>query len=165
MRNLIIILVLMTLFGCKAKQAAIAPTTIYKDSLRIEYRERVEYVPDTVFIQIPLQEKEVTKKDTFSVLENDYAVSRVWLNQDGSMRHQLSTKPQLMKVDTNKRIEYRDSLIYRDKEVRVPYPAERKLSKWEKIKDDWFSYVLGLLIISLAVNFRKPILKIVRRFI
>lgn len=160
-----VLLAYISLSSCRAHKSLAEPIQSVRDSFRIEYRERVEYLPETVYYQIPLQEKEITKKDTFSRLENDYAVSMVRLNEDGSMTHWLNTKPQLKPIETKARIEYRDSLIYRDREVRVPYPVEKEIPKWDKLKIDTYWCIVGAMILALGVCFRKPIRKIIRRFI
>ena len=46
--------------------------------------------------------------------------------------------------------EVKDSIVYKDKEVQVPYPVERKLSKWEQIKLDLGGWV-GFIILSIIV--------------
>lgn len=162
---IMLMMILLIMAGCKSKQSVVQPIPITKDSVRIEYRERVEYLPDTIKVEIPLQTAEKTVKDSFSRLENDFAVSIARLNKDGTITHKLNTKPQIKPLPSKKRVEYKDSIAYRDREVRVPYPVEKKLSKWEQGKMKYFPYVCGALILSLGYNFRKPILKLIRRFI
>ena len=57
--------------GCAAKRV----TAIQQDSVRVEVRERVELVTDTITVAIPDISEAVTTRDTTSRLENDYAFS------------------------------------------------------------------------------------------
>jgi hypothetical protein len=52
---------------------------------------------------------------------------------------------------SHSRTEVKDSIVYRDKEVQVPYPVERKLSKWEQIKIDLGGWMVGFIILSIIV--------------
>lgn len=38
--------------------------------------------------------------------------------------------------------------VYRDKEVQVPVPVERKLSRWEKVKIDYGGWVMLIVFIA-----------------
>lgn len=86
---LLLIALLLTACGTPKKL-----TTTQQDSTRIEIRETVIYVPDTVFVEIPAQTAERTTQDSTSHLENDYALSDARINPDGSLYHDLKTKPQ-----------------------------------------------------------------------
>lgn len=135
------------------------------DSTRIEIRTHVIRIPDTVYFEIPQQHAERTTVDSASRLENEYAVSDTRINADGSLFHSLQTKPQRKPVPTQREIERKDSIVYVDKRVEVPYPVERKLTWWENTSIKWFGYSLGLILILLIWTFRKPLLALARRFI
>ena len=55
-----------------------------------------------------------------------------------------------LEQQSHSRTEVKDSIVYKDKEVQVPYPVERKLSKWEQIKLDLGGWV-GFIILSIIV--------------
>jgi hypothetical protein len=155
---LLLIALLLTACGTPKKL-----TTTQQDSTRIEIRETVIYVPDTVFVEIPAQTAERTTQDSTSHLENDYALSDARINPDGSLYHDLKTKPQEKPVPIEKPVERKDSIIYRtqyiDREVTVE--VERELSWWEKTQIYGF---WGLVVILLIV-YRKKIFALARRFI
>lgn len=155
---LLLIALLLTACGTPKKL-----TTTQQDSTRIEIRETVIYVPDTVFVEIPAQTAERTTQDSTSHLENDYALSDARINPDGSLYHDLKTKPQEKPVPVEKPVERKDSIIYRtqyiDREVTVE--VERELSWWEKTQIYGF---WGLVVILLIV-YRKKIFALARRFI
>ena len=55
-----------------------------------------------------------------------------------------------LEQQSHSRTEVKDSIIYKDKEVKVPYPVERNLSKWQQAKVDWGGWAM---LISVAVIF------------
>ncbi|MFR5894492.1 MAG: hypothetical protein ACLUGY_08785 [Phocaeicola massiliensis] len=155
---LLLIALLLTACGTPKKL-----TTTQQDSTRIEIRETVIYVPDTVFVEIPAQTAERTTQDSTSHLENDYALSDARINPDGSLYHDLKTKPQEKPVPFDKPVEKKDSIIYRtqyiDREVTVE--VERELSWWEKTQ----IYGFWGLVVILIIVYRKKIFALARRFI
>lgn len=139
-----------------------------RDSVRIEYRERTVLVPDTVFVEIPAQTAERTTPDSLSHLENDYAESTARINQDGSLYHDLKTKPQTKPVPTNKEIQERDSVrtVYRDRIVKQTITetveVEKKLSWFQKTQIAGF----WTLLVFLMIVYRKKIFgTLVRRIL
>lgn len=155
---LLLIALLLTACGTPKKL-----TTTQQDSTRIEIRETVIYVPDTVFVEIPAQTAERTTQDSTSHLENDYALSDARINPDGSLYHDLKTKPQEKPVPIEKPVERKDSIIYRTQYIdrEVTLEVERELSWWEKTQIYGF---WGLVVILLIV-YRKKIFALARRFI
>lgn len=138
------------------------------DSVRIEYRERTILVPDTVFVEIPAQTAERTTPDSLSHLENDFAESTARINQDGSLYHDLKTKPQTKPVPTNKEIQERDSVrtVCRDRIVErtstETVEVEKKLSRFQKIQIAGF----WTLLVFLMIVYRKKIFgTLVRRIL
>lgn len=130
-----------------------------RDSLRVEVRVRTEYIRDTVLLEIPAQSERITTRDTTSHLENDYAASDARINEDGALFHSLATKPQRKPVAYDRPVEYRDSIVLRDKAVRELVEVERKLTWWQQtqIRGFW------VLLVVVAFLCRKGILGVVRR--
>lgn len=161
MRHLIhILLIAALLTGCAAPRLASPP-----NSVRVEYRERTVLVPDTVYVEIPAQTAERTTPDSTSHLENDYAESDTRINPDGTLYHSLDTKPRMKPVPTEMRIEYRDSIVYRDRikteTVTKTKYVERSLSWWEKTQ----IYGFWLALAVIAILCRKTLFALVKRFI
>lgn len=169
---LYIVLTTVLLTACASSRKATTSSTDssaqWKDSVRIEYRERTVLVPDTVFIEIPAQTAERTTPDSLSHLENDYAESNARINQDGTLFHDLRTKPQAKPVPTEKEIQYRDSIVYKDRIVKLMV-TETKTVEVEK-KLSWFQktqiYGFWALLLLLAIIYRKKLFgAIVRRIL
>ena len=165
MKRAILIPILLTLLmtiGCSSKKSIV---TEKRDSVRTEIRYEQIFLKDTAYIEIPAQTSERIIKDSVSFLENEYALSNARINADGSLYHDLSTKPQKKPVVVDKKVERRDSIIFKNREVEVPIPIERELGWWEKTSIRFFPWSLAALFISMIYLFRKPILTLIRRFI
>ena len=161
MKHIVLVIVaVLVIISCRTSKNL--TTQEYKrDSVRIEYRERTVFVPDTVFFEIPRQTAERTTADSISLLENDYAVSEVHLNRDGTFSHFLNSKPQTKLIRTKRRIEYLDSIIYRDKW----HDSRQSMTKYVPHKRSWWEqaqiYGFWAAIIFLAIIYRKWIYKAV----
>lgn len=130
-------------------------------SSTVEVRRETVSVPDTVYVEIPSQSAYRETRDSTSHLENDFAVSDAKINSDGTLSHDLKTKPQKKPVSVDREIER----MYVDRKVKVPYPVERKLTLWQQTCIKCFPYLLGMVSLILVYFSRKPILSMMRRFI
>ncbi|MDO4163947.1 MAG: hypothetical protein Q4D56_06120 [Bacteroides sp.] len=166
MKNLIFTLAVSCLVcGCGTQRKL--PTTTIQETTNsnVEVKYEKVFVHDTTYIEIPAQTAERTTRDSTSHLENDFAVSDAKINPDGSLFHELKTKPQKKPVPVDKEIERRDSVVYVDRHVEVPVPVERSLTPWERTCINWFPYSVAALILMLVYVFRKPMRSLIRRFI
>lgn len=136
-------------------------TTSTQDSVRVETVVRTEYIPDTVFVEVPLEIERQTVRGTMSHLETSYAVSDARITPDGALFHSLANKPQKRPVPTEKEIIYRDSIVSRDRVNREVVEVERKLTWWQQtqMKGFWIALVVLVLVC------RKNIVASVHRFI
>lgn len=158
MRKVLLLLIaaclLFLLAACKSSHAVTSQATATRssDSTRIEYRERVVFVPDTVYAEIPVQTAERLTADTISILENSFAVSEARFTADGSLFHTLATKPQSVPVITQDRVVYRDTVIYQDRTLtnttHSRFYKEREQPWYEKAQIWGFRGLLLLLLIS-----------------
>lgn len=117
-----------------------------QDSTRVEVRTQTILVPDTVFLEIPAQTAERTTRDSVSHLENEYATSDARINPDGSLFHNLRTNQQKKVIETDKTIEVRDSVIYRDRYIKVKEQVSvpRDLTKFQKCEIFGFWFLLSI---------------------
>ncbi|WP_418714442.1 hypothetical protein [Alistipes putredinis] len=127
-------------------------TTSTQDSVRVETVVRTEYIPDTVFVEVPLEIERQTVRDTMSHLETSYAVSDARITPDGSLFHSLANKSQKRPVPTEKEIIYRDSIVYRDRVNREVVEVERKLTWWQQTQMKGFWIVLVVLVLVCRKN-------------
>ncbi|MFQ8804092.1 MAG: hypothetical protein ACLR8Y_01905 [Alistipes indistinctus] len=120
-------------------------------------------MPDTVFIEVPVEIELQTVRDSTSHLETSFAVSDARITPDGDLFHSLENKPQKRPVQAEKEVIYRDSIVYRDRNVEVEkiVKVERELTWWQQtqIRGFWVAIVVVLVLL------RKKILLLIRRFI
>lgn len=155
-KTIALLALLPLLCGCGATRIVAGQDT-RRDSVRVEYREKTVYVPDTVFIEIPAQTAERTTPDSLSHLENDFSESNARINKDGSLFHDLKTKPQAKPVPTQKKIQNRDSIMYRDRKVYIEKPVVvvKPMSSFVKtqIWGFWIMLISAALYIFIKIKF------------
>lgn len=144
-------------------------TTSTHDSVRVETAVRTdvrtERIPDTVFVDVPVERERQTVRDTTSHLETSFAISDARINPDGALFHSLENKPQNRPIQAEKEVIYkvtcRDSIIYQDRTKTKIVEVERELTWWQQTKMRGFWI---LLLVALFVG-RKQIAYLARRFI
>ena len=146
-------LLLLVLVSCATQRV------ITHENVRVI--EHAEFIPVTVNVPIPEITSEVTIRDTSSHLENRYSESDARINSDGSLYHNLKTKPQNITATSEAKVQYRDSIVRIESETIIEKPVEKKLGWWQKFRMKSFWILLALLIFS----YRKAILRIVKIFI
>lgn len=138
-KGLFVFAVFLLLGGCST------PKIITRDSVRVEYRERVVKETDTAYVPI---EKEVIKnvtRDTFSRVETSYAFSTATISK-GLLYHEIANKKKDIVVPVEKEIVYRDSIIYKEKFVEK-IKEVNKVTKWQKFKMRFFWLFIGLAVL------------------
>ena len=150
---------LLLLVGCKSPKEIVREVTV------IETHDSIHFVHDTLYFDVPVQTEQIVTKDSISVLENDWAISQVAINKDGTLSHKLESKKQIVPVPFEKPVETKTQVIYRNMEVKVPVPVEKELTKWEKFRLSAFWWLLCASVVCVGVVLRKPLFAIVRRFI
>lgn len=158
---LVVFLVVITLLmsGCRSPKEVVREVTV------IETHDSIHYVHDTLFFDVPVQTAQIVTHDSTSVLENDWAISHVAINKDGTLSHKLESKPQSVPVPFEKPVETKTQVIYRNREVKVPIPVEKPLTAWQKFRINAFWWLVGACAAGAVVVYRKPLFTLIRRFI
>ena len=134
-----------------------------RDSIITKVVKETKYIKDTVYLEVPAQTAERTTQDSTSHLENDYATSDARINEDGSLYHDLKTKPQRKPQEVDVPVQTTDSTTaetkYIDREVKIEVP--RELTWWQKTQIYGFWALLALFLIRNL----KGVLSIVRKII
>lgn len=115
MRHLPLFLLFIFLLGGCASSRRLSENVHQQDSVDVRVETRIEYVPDTVLIEIPAQTAERETADSTSHLENDYATSDARINPDGSLFHNLKTKPQKKPVEFESLLNAKTALFIRQR--------------------------------------------------
>lgn len=137
--------ILLAPFACSPARNV---SSSLSDSVRIEVCERTVFVRDTVWREFPTISEAVTVRADSSHLENRYAVSDARINFDGSLYHHLSTKPQREAIPIDRPVEYRDSIVYRDRtaEKIITVEVERDLTWWQQTQMRGFWLLLAIFV-------------------
>lgn len=136
MRGGVVLAAVAVLAGCSGTRHLQTSEENRRDSVRTEVVTKTYFVTDTVFVEIPAQTAERTTRDSVSRLENDYATSEARINADGTLYHDLLTKPQRIAREAEMPVERRDSIVYRDRyrtvtdTVEVERPLRMKDWAW-----------------------------------
>ena len=136
------------LSSCAAGRIAGATS---QDSVRVEVRERVELITDTITVAIPEISEAVTTRDTTSRLENDYAFSYAAV-AGGLLHHSLATKPQLRRLAYQRPVYLRDSIIYRNYYRDITTEVQRELSWLQRAQINGFWALLIIFSIFLIIR-------------
>ena len=149
----------IALYSCKAKQNVITET---RDSIRIEYREKIVKDTDSVLVYLPSEEKAISTYDSTSTLRTKYAESVASISS-GMLTHTLKTIDKPISVQVVKETVYKDSIQYKDRvvEKEVVKEVEKKLSPMQKTMM-WLWVPLSIL---LCIAWRKYIAKLIKLFI
>lgn len=155
----IAIFITIAIFSCKAKQHVIVET---RDSIRIEYREKIVKDTDSVLVYLPSEEKAISTYDSTSYLKTKYAESTASIS-NGILSHTLKTIDKPIPVQVVKETVYKDSIVYQDREVEkeVPVVVEKELS-WIQKTMMWIWVPISIL---LCIAWRKHIIKLIKLFI
>ena len=168
-RSIFLLVAAVLLAGGCSPGKHLAKTQQQQDSTWVEIRKEIVYVPDTVYLEIQEQTAERTTRDSTSHLENDYAESDARINSDGSLYHDLKTKPQEIPKEVQTPVERNDSIVYKYKDrtvyETVEVEVERELSLMEQVKLAAFWYLAGAVALCVCLLFRKPLWAALRKII
>lgn len=139
MRSLVAILALFAVGCCPCKHL----TTSTADSVRVEVRERIVKVRDTVEVYLPAERVENITADTTSRIETSAAVSTASV-RDGRLHHALWNKQQPLGVAVELETRVEDITREHITTVRniVEVPAE--LTWWQQTQMRGFWALLAV---------------------
>lgn len=149
------ILFVLALSSCCPKHYQ--PQVVYRDSVRVEIRERLVY--DTVKVEVPKVVERIITRDTSSHLENDWAMSDASVS-GGFLSHSLETKPHTVYVPVAVPVHDTTYIEKEAKETIIEKEVEKPLTWWQKARLGAFWWLFGGLVACLAWIFRKPLLKL-----
>lgn len=129
-------------------------TTSTSDTTRVEVREVVRLVKDTVEVQVPVEVQTAIVPDS-SHLETSYATSDAYLTESGQLFHSLSNKAGTRPVEVEKEEIKRDSIYYRTEYLYDTVEVERDFTKFERFQMTAFWVQSVLLVAALIFKFRE----------
>lgn len=134
-----------------------------------DVRTETVYLHDTLEVPIPAQSSDRVTRDSTSMLETDYAKSVASILPDGSLFHELRNKARNMEIPFLKPVKSKDSIVYRDKEIPVPYevPVEvvKPLTWWQQTQIRGFWALLVMVALFVGIKYRSMLFSIIRKLI
>ena len=146
MRSLIAILAMLTAFACCPCRHLATGTT---DSVRVEVRERIVKVRDTVKVYLPDDRVDNITSDTTSRIETSAAVSTATVS-DGKLHHALWNKQQPIGVAVDMNFKVDDITKERITKIREVVEVPRNLTWWQQTQMRGFWALL--LVVGLFVS-------------
>ena len=109
-------------------------------------KTEIKHVHDTITI------KDSVKSEVQTIIrEADFAEIARLNNEYGFKLNKAQRTILILQKElehsSHNQSEVRDSIVYRDNEVQVPYPVEKKLTKWQQAKVDWGGYSMLIVVI------------------
>lgn len=147
-RMILLLLAASALYGCGAAKEVVIET---KEKVKVV--THTELVPVIATIEVPSAIIENTVKDSSSHLETDFAKSDARINRDGTLTHSLENKEQTLQKEVVVQVEYKDSIVYKEREV--PVKVEKKLTHWQKFRLDAFWWLALALAVLIAIKLTK----------
>lgn len=144
----IVIVLILVLSACKTQYVPV-------ETIRTEYINRTDTVKQTDSI--------FTNKETIIKEADNALIAELGLQLKDNERAILILQKELQK-QVSKESEHKTDTIIKTDSIQVPYPVERKLSKWEQIKMDIGGIAIGgfigIVVIIIATflirRYRKP---------
>ena len=154
MRSILAVAALMTAFGCYPCRPIATGTT---DSVRVEVRERIVEVRDTVEVYLPAESVENITADTTSRLETSAAVSTASV-REGRLFHSLRNKQQPIGVAVDLEVKVDDITTERITTIRTVVEVPAELTWWQQTQIKGFRILALLLLAFVGWKFRSPLL-------
>lgn len=129
-------------------------TSSTADSVRIETVVRTEFVRDTAYIDVPREVVREIAADS-SHLETEYARSDARILPDGRLSHSLENKVQKRPVEIQKVIEYRDSIVWRERTAREVVEVQRKFTAWQRFQMTGFWVFVTAIVVAVGFRVRR----------
>lgn len=143
----VICVVLVLLCSCKSIQYVPVETVIH-DSIQVE---RVVIEKDTTKEQVVVRDS-----SWMSIhIADSTELANAGIKLDGITKAFVIERNKVRELENKlssakEKVVTKDSIVYRDKEVQVPYPVEKKLSAYESMKMEYGGYAILLVLISLV---------------
>lgn len=125
---------------------------------------RTQYIPvETIRTEIKeihdtLRVKDSIKNEKQIIIREADTAEIERLNREYDLKLDKARKTILMmlkekETQSHTEKEVKDSIVYRDKEIQVPYPVEKKLSKWQQAKVDWGGWAMLAVVVIIILFF------------
>lgn len=143
--------------GCSVAK----PTVVYRDSVRVEYRDRI--VTDTAYFEVPVEVEKIVTRDTASHISGLFSETDAVVS-GGYLYHSLISKPQKVPVPVT--VHVTDTVyVEKSSETTVQEPeiveVEKPLTFCQRFKIGAFWW----LVLIAVVGWRRELLALIKKLI
>lgn len=141
-------------FVCSCRTVKYVPVESYADSVVVEKLVEVQLPPDSATIRALLECDENGKVvlSWLDIANSKNAQAQLTIDSLGNLLAKMKTQPDTVCLPSKE--------VTVTKEVKVPYPVEKELTRWQKLCVNVGGLAFGIMIITILVVVRKIIYKL-----
>lgn len=130
---------------CSCRTVKYVPVESYADSVVVEKLVEVQLPPDSATIRALLECDENGKVvlNWLDIANSKSAQAQLTIDSLGNLLAKMKTQADTVYLPSKE--------ITVTKEVKVPYPIEKELTKWQKFRIDFGGWAIGIVIITILV--------------
>lgn len=143
----------LMVFACSCRTKYV-PVEGQKDSVVVEKLVEVQLPPDSATIRALLECDENGKVVLawLDIANSKNAQAQLTIDSLGNLLAKMKTQPDTVYLPSKE--------ITVTKEVKVPYPVEKELTKWQKFRMDFGGWDIGIVIITILVVVGRMVYKL-----
>lgn len=132
-------------FVCSCRTIKYVPVESYADSVVVEKLVEVQLPPDSVTIRALLECDENGKVvlSWLDIANSKNAQAQLTIDSLGNLLAKMKTQPDTVYLSSKE--------VTVTNEVKVPYPVEKELTKWQKLCVNVGGWAIGIVIITILV--------------
>ena len=142
---------LLVFFSCRTKYV---PMESKADSVVVEKLVEVQLPPDSATIRALLECDENGKVVLawLDIANGKNAQAQLVIDSLGNLLAKMKTQPDTVYLPSKE--------VTVNKEVQVPYPVEKELTKWQQFRMDFGGWAIGIVIITILVVVGRMVYKL-----
>ena len=142
---------LLVFFSCRTKYV---PMESKADSVVVEKLVEVQLPPDSATIRALLECDENGKVVLawLNIANGKNAQAQLVIDSLGNLLAKMKTQPDTVYLPSKE--------VTVTKEVKVPYPVEKELTKWQQFRMDFGGWAIGIVIITILVVVGRMVYKL-----
>lgn len=142
---------LLLVCSCKTKYV---PVESKADSVVVEKLVEVQLPPDSATIRALLECDENGKVvlSWLDIANSRNAQAQLTIDSLGNLLAKMKTQPDTVYLPSKE--------VTVNKEVKVPYPVEKELTRWQQFRMDFGGWAIGIVIITIFVVVGRMVYKL-----
>ena len=142
---------LLLVCSCKTKYV---PVEGQIDSVVVEKLVEVQLPPDSATIRALLEcdENGRVVLNWLDIANSKNAQAQLTIDSLGNLLAKMKTQPDTVYLPSKE--------VTVNKEVQVPYPVEKELTKWQQFRMDFGGWAIGIVIITILVVVGRMVYKL-----